>query len=154
MHLSKRCLLVRNVYALFDYGDFIHGFTDPYIQFLSTTEPAEAHQDFVTVRLNGVDTTGAQRLNAALVVHPIPSDEESTAPPTYVLVLGIIGATVVVLSLVIILFILLRRRRVARSGAYKPLSEPDVAKEMAKPEEPQQPSISQALYDPAPNYKP
>jgi hypothetical protein len=36
--------LVRNVYMLMNYGDFIIGTTDradPYVQFLSTTDPAE-----------------------------------------------------------------------------------------------------------------
>lgn len=35
---------VRNVYTLMDYGDFVLGTTekdDPYIQFLSLTDPAE-----------------------------------------------------------------------------------------------------------------
>lgn len=53
-------LPVRNVYTLFDYGDFTSpndtSTTDPpYIQLLSVTEPVEAHRDFVTVRLGGVD---------------------------------------------------------------------------------------------------
>ncbi|KAF8073930.1 aspartic peptidase domain-containing protein [Lyophyllum atratum] len=54
---------LRNVYVLMDYGDFIIGSDEidaPYIQFLSTTVPAEAHADFVKVRLNGIDTTGTQ----------------------------------------------------------------------------------------------
>lgn len=36
--------LVRNVYMLADYGDFVAGSTerdDPYLQFLATTDPAE-----------------------------------------------------------------------------------------------------------------
>ncbi|TFK70924.1 acid protease [Pluteus cervinus] len=58
---------LRNVYMLVDYGDFVVGSTqldDPYIQFLSTTDPVEAHSDFVKVRLNGVDTTSSQGHNA------------------------------------------------------------------------------------------
>lgn len=37
-------VIVRNVYVLMDYGDFVLGTTqkdDPYIQFLSLTDPAE-----------------------------------------------------------------------------------------------------------------
>ena len=38
-------LIVRNVYALFNYGDFIAGSSasrgDPYIQLLGTTNPAQ-----------------------------------------------------------------------------------------------------------------
>ncbi|SJL07766.1 uncharacterized protein ARMOST_11116 [Armillaria ostoyae] len=51
---------LRNVYAVFNFGDFVAGGNDttirgdPYIQLLSTTDPAEAHSDFVTVRLSGV----------------------------------------------------------------------------------------------------
>ncbi|KAJ6549500.1 aspartic peptidase domain-containing protein [Mycena sp. CBHHK59/15] len=51
---------LRSVYTLINFGDFVSGTTnkaDPYIQFLSTTEAAEAHSDFVNVRLNGNDTT-------------------------------------------------------------------------------------------------
>ena len=57
-------LLVSNVYALLDYGDFTDdsasNTSSPYIQLLSTTDPAEAHSDFVATRLNGKDTTGSQ----------------------------------------------------------------------------------------------
>ncbi|KAK0187821.1 aspartic peptidase domain-containing protein [Armillaria mellea] len=51
---------LRNVYTVFNYGDFIadgNGTTirgDPYVQLLSTTDPAEAHSDFVAVRLSGL----------------------------------------------------------------------------------------------------
>ncbi|SJL07765.1 uncharacterized protein ARMOST_11115 [Armillaria ostoyae] len=50
---------LRNVYAVFNFGDFVAGGNDttirgdPYVQFLSTTDPAEAHSDFVAVRLSG-----------------------------------------------------------------------------------------------------
>ena len=57
-------LLVSNVYALLDYGDFTDdsasNTSSPYVQLLSTTDPAEAHADFVATRLNGTDTTGSQ----------------------------------------------------------------------------------------------
>lgn len=56
---------LRNAYLLVNYGDFRDGTTDkddPYVQLLSTTNPAEAHEDFVQARLHGVDTTGGQRL--------------------------------------------------------------------------------------------
>ncbi|EAU86016.1 hypothetical protein CC1G_11688 [Coprinopsis cinerea okayama7 len=50
---------MRNVYALFDYGDFLSTSTsqlaEPYIQLLSLTDREEAHSDFVTVRLNGTE---------------------------------------------------------------------------------------------------
>jgi len=54
-----------NVYMLIDYGDFVDTSTtttnNPYVQLLSTTDPAQAHADFVAVRLNGTDTTGSQK---------------------------------------------------------------------------------------------
>ncbi|KAI0269972.1 aspartic peptidase domain-containing protein [Gloeopeniophorella convolvens] len=53
-----------NVYLLLDYGDFIDGSTSataaPYVQLVSTTDPAAAHADFVATRLQGKDTTGSQ----------------------------------------------------------------------------------------------
>ncbi|KAK0243960.1 aspartic peptidase domain-containing protein [Armillaria nabsnona] len=51
---------LRNVYAVFNHGDFVADGNDttirgdPYVQFLSTTDPAEAHSDFVAVRLDGL----------------------------------------------------------------------------------------------------
>lgn len=50
---------------------------DPYVQLLSLTDDAaEAHTDFVTVRLNGTDTTGEQTL--------LPNITASGPPdPTY-----------------------------------------------------------------------
>jgi len=54
---------------LLNYGDFIDGSTsntsNPYVQILSTTDPAEAHADFVATRLGGKDTTGSQHLNGS-----------------------------------------------------------------------------------------
>lgn len=56
--------LVRNAYLLVNFGDFVDGKQDkvanPYVQLLPTTDVAEAHSDFVQVRLKGVDTTGGQ----------------------------------------------------------------------------------------------
>lgn len=56
--------LVTNVYLLIDYGDFVDATTSntasPYVQLLSTTNPAAAHNDFVATRLNGSDTSGSQ----------------------------------------------------------------------------------------------
>lgn len=44
---------VRNVYILFDYGNFLDTSTDrnePFIQLLSTTDSDKAHQDFASIR--------------------------------------------------------------------------------------------------------
>lgn len=52
---------MRNTYTLFDYGDWVKESSndrqDPYIQLLSVTNTTQARQDFIKVRLNGVDTT-------------------------------------------------------------------------------------------------
>jgi hypothetical protein len=46
-----------------NYGDFIDGSTpnssDPYVQILSTTDPAQAHADFVAARLSGAFSSGS-----------------------------------------------------------------------------------------------
>ena len=69
---------VRNVYSLFDYGNYVDNASndrgDPYVQLLSVTDTAEAHADFVKVRLNGTDTTGSA--SATL----LPSSKESHSP--------------------------------------------------------------------------
>lgn len=90
LHVLSCCVklnvnIVRNAYMLVNFGmcpstylcgslshpiftgDFVDGksgkVADPYIQLLSLTDDAtEAHNDFVNVRLNGVDTTGGQTL--------------------------------------------------------------------------------------------
>ncbi|TFY65812.1 hypothetical protein EVG20_g5276 [Dentipellis fragilis] len=66
---------LRNAYMMVNYGDFVDGSTskaDPYVQLLPTTnDTAEAHSDFVTVRLDGVDKTGEQRLSNT----PAPSSD-------------------------------------------------------------------------------
>jgi len=52
---------LRNTYALLNFGHFADGASNsstPYVQLLSTTDPTQAHQDFVSARLNGTDTTG------------------------------------------------------------------------------------------------
>ncbi|KIY46720.1 acid protease, partial [Fistulina hepatica ATCC 64428] len=49
---------LRNVYTLIYYGDFVAGGASkdqPYIQFLSTTDHAKAHSEFVRTRLGGID---------------------------------------------------------------------------------------------------
>src|ERR1700731_118635 len=52
-------MTVRNTYSLFNFGDFVQGglsTAPPFIQLLATTnDTAEAHSDFVTVRLGGRD---------------------------------------------------------------------------------------------------
>ncbi|KLO10943.1 acid protease [Schizopora paradoxa] len=55
---------LRNTYFLGNYGNYTTSFNSstelPYIQLLSTTDPAVAHKEFVEVRLGGKDTTHSQ----------------------------------------------------------------------------------------------
>lgn len=122
---------IRNVYALFNFGDFIAGSTsargNPYLQFLSTTDSAKAHSDFVQVRLQGDDTTGTQTLQAA-----VPSATSSSSPwrpPTTYLIIGIVAFSVALLVALVSIIICQRRRRNNRRGraawgTYRPIDSP------------------------------
>lgn len=95
---------MRNVYSLFDYGDFIENsskVSSPYVQLFSITDMAEAHSDFVTVRLGGVDTTASQGLK------PTDAGTSSAKKLTY----GIVVAVVVIAILVGVAIFILRARR-------------------------------------------
>lgn len=52
---------MRNTYTLLDFGNFIESTTNekdsPYVQLLPLTNVAAARADFISVRLNGQDTT-------------------------------------------------------------------------------------------------
>ena len=76
--LIRPLITVRNAYTLFDYGDWVNESSndrdDPYIQLLPTTNKTSAHNDFVQVRLNGVDTTGSA--SQAL----LPADQGQKSP--------------------------------------------------------------------------
>ena len=66
---------------LVNFGDFVDGSTkktnDPFVQLLPTTDDAaEAHNDFVSVRLNGVDDTSNFHLLPASVLPP--NDDDTT----------------------------------------------------------------------------
>jgi hypothetical protein len=54
---------------LLNYGDFIDGSTsntsDPYVQMLSTTDPAQAHADFVATRSGLQNTTDSPHFNGS-----------------------------------------------------------------------------------------
>lgn len=72
---------MRNVYAVLNYGDWADDDTDsdPFLQLLSTTNVVAAHNDFVQVRMGGVDTTASSQwalLPASEEVHSPVSEEE------------------------------------------------------------------------------
>ncbi|KAJ3731206.1 aspartic peptidase A1 [Lentinula guzmanii] len=72
---------LRNVYAVLNYGDWADDSSksDPFLQLLSTTNVEAAHNDFVQVRMGGVDTTSASQwalLPSSEEVHSPVSEEE------------------------------------------------------------------------------
>jgi hypothetical protein len=110
------------VYLLLNYGDFIDGSTSstaaPYVQILSTTDPAAAHADFVTTRLNGQD-------NAPNLNHHSNNSNQSAFSKNKIPV--IVGASVVVAALVAGVAACVIRRRKPR---YRPLFEPAPQQDM------------------------
>lgn len=68
---------LRNAYTLIDFGNFVSNTdddSDPFVQLLPLTVPAEAHADFVKIRLNNVDTTGSASKTL------LPASQESHSP--------------------------------------------------------------------------
>ncbi|ESK90521.1 aspartic peptidase a1 [Moniliophthora roreri MCA 2997] len=124
---------LRNAYTLFNFGDFVAGSNgtkrgNPYIQMLSTTEPSEAHSDFVQVRLEGVDTTDGQTLGPGKQRNSTPGNNTKSNRALY-LGLAIAAGSLAVLLLIFACFY--RRRRngnVSKPGgslgAYSRLSVP------------------------------
>lgn len=119
---------------LIDFGDFVDGSTsktaDPYIQLLPlTADLTEAHTDFVTVRLSGVDETGNFKLLPATVL-PDDDDDSSSSdddsesfgqklkPYLPYLIAGCVAAGVILLFA--IAFFVARSRRMR----YRRLQEP------------------------------
>ncbi|TFK87532.1 acid protease [Polyporus arcularius HHB13444] len=73
---------LRNAYMLINFGDFVEGSLakvgDPYIQLLPLTDPVEAHNDFVQVRMGGIDRTADLKLLPAL---PNTNDDDDDSQP-------------------------------------------------------------------------
>ncbi|KAK7468975.1 hypothetical protein VKT23_003473 [Stygiomarasmius scandens] len=112
---------LRNVYALFNYGDFIEGSStdrgDPYLQMLSTTDVPSSHLDFVEVRLGGVDTTGEQNLNAPNFSSDDSSSKSSKNSKLKVIFLGLaIAAGVLGIALLLWAFCCRRRANRGKGG--------------------------------------
>lgn len=125
---------LRNAYILINFGDFVQGQTnkvaDPYVQLLPLTDISEAHADFVTVRLNGFDTTGGQTLlnNVTPSGPPDPVDTSSQdnkfttwAKKNKWILIGV-GIGVGVLLIIAIVACVIRSNR--RKTRYRPLHEP------------------------------
>ena len=118
------------MYVLLNYGDFIDGSTsntaNPYVQFLSTTDPAAAHADFVATRLQGKDTSGSQHNTGSGSSGNSGSSSKSFFQKYKYPIIA--GAALVVLGLVSTAIFLMTRRR--RKATYRPLFEPAPAGDM------------------------
>lgn len=122
-----------NVYLLINYGDFVDGSTSstaaPYVQLLPMTDPAEAHADFVAVRLDGADTTGSQN-NTGSGSGPGSGNNDTNKAKNFFqkYKTAIIGgaAAAAVLLLVGTVFFQCRSRK----PAYRPLFDPAPAGSM------------------------
>ena len=128
---------MRNVYLLVDVGDFVNDdistTNPPYVQLLSTTDPASAHQAFVNARLGGKDTTGSQAALLPPGTQQQPPSSTSNSSPssskpfykqTWFIIAAIAAGAVVVLS---ILFSFIRgclsrrQSRVRNEAAFIPM---------------------------------
>lgn len=129
---------LRNVYLLVDYGDFVDGNTNttaaPYVQLLSTTDPASAHADFISVRLNQTTggattpTSSAPADHAAIDIDAAdasstPSSTPSSAPKGVkgafleekipIIIVSSVGVVLVILG---VLVLLCSRKRLSKRG--------------------------------------
>lgn len=106
------------MYLLLDYGDFIDGSVNntanPYVQILSTTDPAEAHADFVATRLGGKDTTGSQHISSG-------SGSNSGFFHKYRIPIFAAAAVAGVAALAGVVWLVAKRRKAA---VYRPLYDP------------------------------
>jgi hypothetical protein len=119
----------RNTYTLLNWGNFADGASNsstPYVQLLSTTEPGQAHQDFVTARLDGIDTTGDSQY-ALLPANqgkssPIPFGERVTHTEQKVIrYLPLIVCISIAALLALVgygLWVYIRRRRARRAALH------------------------------------
>ena len=115
---------VRNVYMLVDYGDFVDGNTSntaaPYLQFLSITDPASAHADFLNVRLNQTsDAAPTPAENAVIDTNasstPSPKGGKSAflKDKIPIIIVSSVGVGLVILG---VLVLMCTRNRLSRRG--------------------------------------
>ncbi|TBU56368.1 aspartic peptidase domain-containing protein [Dichomitus squalens] len=106
---------LRNTYLLMNIGD------QPYLQLLSLTNPAQAHEEFVQQRLGGVDTTGSQQL-----LPDTAGLSDISKPPTTVqkyksfIIAGTVIGAFILLCVLGILTVWYRKRRYQRLHAPAP----------------------------------
>jgi hypothetical protein len=112
-------ITVRNVYLLINYGDYVDGANtnaSPYVQLLSTTNPASAHLDFVNVRLGGTDTTGGQVLTdePTSSSNDIDNIHKSSNHARTATIVGVVAGTLFLVATGIIVYFMYRRRQKRR----------------------------------------
>ncbi|EKM51671.1 uncharacterized protein PHACADRAFT_261948 [Phanerochaete carnosa HHB-10118-sp] len=121
---------LRNTYTLFDYGDWVEESSndreDPYIQLLSITNKTQAHEEFVQVRMNGVDTsnsTSEQLLPVSEMQHsPVSAAEKKQMYEEEVLsrwpeiLVGCLAFVLIVIGIITWRCCVARRRRRARQA--------------------------------------
>jgi len=105
-----------------NYGDFIDGSTsntsNPYVQILSTTDPAAAHADFVATRLGGKDTTGSQTFKGS--GSGSGSNKSSGFFQKYRTSIFVVAAVGGIAAFLAAVYLVTRRRK----SAYRPLHDP------------------------------
>ncbi|KAF8214330.1 hypothetical protein K438DRAFT_2149621, partial [Mycena galopus ATCC 62051] len=107
---------LRNVYTLINFGDFIVGSTSkayPCIQLLSLTDPAQAHAEFVKVRLGGVDTTTSILTSNGKINTKNTSTSPGLSKKTYITIAAALLLSVIIGSM-------FRSTRASRGGVYRP----------------------------------
>ncbi|KAL1743093.1 aspartic peptidase domain-containing protein [Schizophyllum fasciatum] len=144
---------LRNVYALFNYGDFLvdqkNKKADPYIQFLSITDKSEAHSDFVNVRLQGDANAGDNTLSAQPASSGDDTRHTSPAKKPYIIALAAVIGTLA-LGLLAYAIMLCVRRRHGTKGRYVPLA-PQGGLRPPPPYQEAYPSQPVQAYDPVPH---
>ena len=105
---------MRNAYLLVNYGDFVDGTTtkaQPYVQLLSVTDPAAAHQDFVQTRLGGVDTTGTQVFTASEPDNSPNVSSHGDHQTKMIVIYSVVAGSLILIFSVAGYVVLKRRRR-------------------------------------------
>ena len=121
--------IVKNAYLLVDYGDYTADEDTnlpPYVQLLSTTnDTARMHQEFVSVRLNGIDTTNGQKILQS-THSPTRTGIESTWDKIkkWVIIGAIVASGLVLLGVGFCVCRLRRRGTRLQGKRYQPLDEP------------------------------
>lgn len=120
---------VKNTYLLVDYGDYTANEDknlSPYVQLLSTTnDTAVMHQEFVSVRLGGVDTTSGQKILQSTHA-PASSGNQSTWDKIkkWVIIGASVAGALLLLGIGLCVFCMRRRGTRGQGQRYQQLGAP------------------------------